>query len=779
MLRRKSSVNMTRSASYRLPHRIVRYLCLAMISTVVIFILSLIRMSMISARKLETGDLGSRPPPPPAGWESFEFLTRYYGGIKTLVTTQMNVPEYPRDQDELPLNGTTSSAGAAVDRDVPSSKAFHPYPDYWSEAYLAEYMPVQECFLDNRSTIRIPELQAFTGRPDGFPDNVMGSYELLGLPDDVCFERYGRLGPYGYGYGLRSGGTGAGQHGDMEGSAAVWETSPQVDYRNIDWAEAQSRCREANKARFNPAPFTSGSRSTATESLGLAGREMLAAAEPPGDVASTSDAEKSTLTAATALEKKKLPRTAVVIRTWDSFHYGEEEIIYLRSLISELALKSGGEYELHLLVQVRDVNIPIWADDDTYRKHLKACVPEEFWGIANLWSELQMAMVYPGLFDTYARGPGLPVHGVYRGLQMAIQNFAHHHQEYDFFWHWEMDIRYTGHIYDLFTRTTSWAKAQPRKGLWERNARFYVPSVHGTWEDFKQMVRVQTEMGTESANNLWSGVTGPGQSKPKADQPIWGPERPLDQNDWFEIENDPVPPTSYDKDKYVWGVGEEADLLTFNPMFDPEGTTWGLSIDVTGYNVSDPLGLPPRRAAIITAGRMSRRLLNTMHRETAIKKHHAFSEMWPATAALQHGYKAVYIPHPMFVDREWPTAYMASIVNAGRNGATGGARTSVFGFREHNLLGVTWYYNSGFAPNLWRRWLGARVDGEGGEEWEETGREVREEEKGGRKDRNGRLGGEGRMCLPPMLLHPIKDIVLPVEGIQEEAGHVVESDPGA
>jgi hypothetical protein len=147
--------------------------------------------------------------------------------------------------------------------------------------------------------------------------------------------------------------------------------------------------------------------------------------------------------------------------------------------------------------------------------------------------------------------------------------------------------------------------------------------------------------------------------------------------------------------------------------------------------------------------------------------------MWAATAALHHGYKAVFVPHPMFVDREWPTTYLASVMNAGRNGATGGSRTSVFGEREHNLLGMTWYYNAGFAPNIWKRWLGLKVNNEGGEEFEL----VTDEGRDG-KGVNGMRGGEGRMCLPPMLIHPVKNVELPVDQAVEEV-KVLENDPAS
>jgi hypothetical protein len=764
MLKRKSA-GTRRSKTYKIPQRIVRYLCLALISTLVIFMISLVRMSIVSSRKIEVGDLGERPPPPPPLWESFDFLTRYYGGIRTLVLSSANKPEYPLPEDEPPISNQTLIKESTIPvRNVSASQPFQPYTDQTTEAYLAEYVQVQECFLDAESTVRVPPLQFYSGRPSGFPENVMGSYELLGLAEDICFERYGRLGPYGLGYGLRNGGTGTGEHGDIEGSEAVWANG-YVDYRKVNWGEAQKLCYQANTARFETkTPYVQGPKTFSIFSDGHFDKRNIPA----------TGIQKSN---STAPPHKLLPRTAVVIRSWDDFEYREEDIMHLRAMISELSLGSGAEYDVHLLVQVKDeAKHPIWADENTYQQHLKDSVPEEFHDITTLWSVTQMLMLYQGIYDNFVRGPDLPAHGPYRGLQMAMQHFAHVHPEYDFFWHWEIDIRYTGHYYDLFSNFDSWTKEQPRKGLWERNARFYVPSVHGSWDDFKQMVRVQTEMGTESPNNLWSGLKGAktAADRPKGDKPIWGPERPQDPEDWFETENDPVPRVSYEKDKYIWGVGEDADLITLNPIFDPDGTTWLLASDITGYNSTE--GLPPRRAAIVTSSRMSKRLLTTMHRETALKNHHAFSEMWAPTTALHHGYKAVYVPHPMFVDREWPTEYLASIMNAGRNGATGGARTSVFGVAEHNMKGMTWYYNAGFAPNLWKRWLGFKVNNEGGEEFELT---INEGRSGKPLQVDDMRGGEGRMCLPPMLIHPVKGVELPVEGLKEQEEVVPESDPAA
>lgn len=832
---------------YRLPNKVIRCLCAAMIMTIVLLIFTLVRASQLENRRILAGQVEHAPLPPPV-WESFDFLTRYYGGVRNLVPLKDNVPQYPREEDEVAYNITVAEAesGGAVPKvhlrpgsstavnnnkgPMPSSVPFDQYPasallDSSATGGSSESAPAP-CFLDAQNTIRVPSVRHFNGVPNGFPRNAFGSFELLSLPEDICFERYGRFGPYGYGYSVRSGGLGIGEYGEKAGSESVWESMNPVNYANVDWADAQKRCYNANAHRFKPAhalapsvrgffigdgpdqatgaqhvarqvpdapptPPAAPAAAPASDAPAAAPANDAPAADAPVADAPASDvpapaAPPAQLTQPTSPEasvpQSDAPRTAVVIRCWDTFEWGEEDIMNLRALISELSLASSARYDVHLLVQVKnDAKYPIWAGDDFYQERVNT-VPAEFRGLVTLWTETQMLSLYQGIYDLYTRGPDLPVHGVYRGLQMALQHFAAAHPEYEYFWQWEMDIRYTGHNLDLFTKMENWALKQPRKGLWERNSRFYMPDVHGTWDDFRQMARVQSEVGVAGADNMWDGAVGKGRKgsqPPKAKaaasaEPVWGPVRATNPDDWFEPENDPKPPTTYEKDRYVWGVGEEADLITLNPIFDPQGTTWLLGDDITGYNETEGKK-PPRRAHIITASRMSRRLLRTMHLETAVKKHHAFPEMWPATAALQHGYKAVYVPHPVYVDREWPTQFMMQTFNGGRNGASGGSRTSVFGQREHNFMGVTWYYNAGFSANLYRRWLGLKINNDGGQEFEEMSDPNKDDSSVPMM-----RGGEGRMCLPPMLLHPIKGVELPVEsGKGEEGVAETAADPSS
>lgn len=743
----------------RLRPSIMRYACLGVAAILLLFMLSLVRFSQQSEKEVQQAIIHEKQNPKPPVWEDFPFLERYYGGVRALVSRKDNKPEYPLQDDEVTVPIEPAQPDPEIDiaeaetkppakrsleerAAVPDSVVFDPYPKYKSEEYIAEYGDKVDCFLDEKKTIQIPRVRVYEGIPQGFPDNAMGSAELVGLRHDICYDRFGRLGPYGLGYSLNKGGSGAQQEGEREGADLVWKDYPEVDFTKVKWADVQQRCNAANSHRFKDLPEPKVERFSSMP-VGKNAKRLDSNDEDEEQVpADNASKEASTKP---RIGRSKIPRTAVVIRTWWDYQYTPEDLIYLRSIISELNVLSGGKYTVHFLIHVKDDNAQIWSDDEVYERVLRDSLPEEFRGMGTLWTERQMFLVYGGLEETWMRG--LPVHGVYRSTFMPMQYFAYQHPEYDFFWHWEMDIRTTNHWYHLFESVSNWARKQPRKYLWERNSRFYIPAKHGSWEDFSHMVRIQTDQGTSSANNVWSGLRAGGREPNSADQkvagdrPIWGPERPLD-DDVAMPDIDVEPPVSFEKDKYTWGVGEDADLITFNPLFDPDGTTWLLADDTTGYN--NARGRPPRRTAIITASRLSRKLLLAMHKELSHNRHTMFSEMWPASCALHHGLKAVYVPHPEYIDRRWPTSYLEKTFNGGRNGATGGARTSVFGDREHNFRGTTWYYNAGFPEVLWHRWLGMKIFNAGGEIFE--------------------MEGEGRMCLPGVLLHPIKRVELVQEG---------------
>ncbi|OAP64108.1 hypothetical protein AYL99_00080 [Fonsecaea erecta] len=520
---------------------------------------------------------------------------------------------------------------------------------------------IEPCYVDEERGIMPPTISAYKGLPQGMSAPLFGSQNVLGIDDQICYDRINRLAPYGLGFEEEEGGLGRHPEGDNEGLEQV----APVNWRGVKWHDAQQRCLLKNSDRLQS-------------------------------------------------------RTAFVFRTWNTFHYTAYHIAMLRAIISELALTSGGQYTVHFLIHVQDDTLPIWASRELYNQVLRDSLPEEFWGLGTLWSVAQMKLIYPPPFpDSIINFSGGDIYEAYRSLHFPLQYFASQNPQYDYFWQWEMDMRVTGHYYELLHQIESWAEKQPRDYAWERSATFYIPSLHDySFENYTQSTIQEVHARNET--------------------PITGPQIPPER--LLNIPEQQIPD----------GNDEITDLITLNPLFNPEHTRWAFHDDITGYNVTRD-GRPPTRASLITASRMSRRLLLLMHEETYRNKHTMFPEMFPASIALHYGLKAIYAPLPVYFDRDWPSAHADEVFNnapvslehtkAGMDHGQGhfhGAGGSVFGPGEHVFRGATYYSNAGFAGYLWRRWLG-RENGNDELAWESEGGP-----------------GGGRMCLPMMVLHPVK-----------------------
>ncbi|KAF3937685.1 hypothetical protein ABW19_dt0201675 [Dactylella cylindrospora] len=660
--------------------RCTRRQCLAFLG-IVILLSILIPVGMMLRRKA-IRDIESRrgwgygmPGMDENGWPMWEFtfkdLNHNYGGINELVPKEDNLPEFPPEGE---LSGPPTEISYSTTYSTPSPTPFNPYPDYRSESYQDEfagkYVPCRSFEEGKVLDASEPLVKVFEGIPWRKSDPILGSSTLLGLNDSVCFERTNLLTPYGFGDDTSK---------ELKDD---WKNATSLSFKNVNWGELQDECVLRNKARFNPSPTS------------VTGEVPIWTPPPPPK---EEKPEGSKMKRDDSVSNYR-PRTAIVLRAWESFQFMPDDIINLRRMITELSLFSGGEYQIHIIVDVKNFDIPIWSDKKTYQKTLERLVPKEFWGITELVNEPMMAAWYWGA----------GWHDSYRSLFMPLQVFSKNHPEYDFVWQWEMDMRLIGDHYHFLETLAKWAKKQPRRELWERSTRHYVPSVHGTWEQYSKWV-----------SSLY----------PEANSTIWGPVYPRE----FIPIDPPKPPTATpEEDNFEWGVGEEADLITLLPMFDPIGGTWSLRTACNGY-AEGPETLP-RRAAIVTASRLSKRLLWRMHSENSQRKHTCAAEMWPATTCLHHGLKAVYAPHPIWFERDWQNmTYVESVFNGGTKGAV--VRESVFGVMEHNYSGTSWYFNTRWARDLYRRWMGYEYKG-GGREWEKE---------------------HGNLCLNGVLLHPVKD----------------------
>src|SRR5690606_6639918 len=231
---------------------------------------------------------------------------------------------------------------------------------------------------------------------------------------------------------------------DAEGEAVeggYWSGSmpmQKIDWRGVDWGKLTDRCVEKNKHRFWQPP------KTLEKHQPLAQLPLITTKEPTPEEM-----------------KGKVPRTAILIRLWDEYQYTKNDYLNLRALISETTMATGGQYQVHLLIHVKDNKVPIWSHPDVYQTRLNK-IPEEFRGIATLWNEELSRFVYSSITQ---QGASQPIHGVYRSLFMPVQIFAMQHPEYQFFWNWEYDTRNIGHYLSFLQGMDKFAEAQPRKHL--------------------------------------------------------------------------------------------------------------------------------------------------------------------------------------------------------------------------------------------------------------------------------------------------------------------------
>lgn len=619
---------------------------------------------------------------------------------------------------------------------VTQAVAYKPFPKYntpaWRKQWKGEYVPCvgPRGVSLNQSTD--DEIQVYRGIPAGFPPAYAGGYDVVGLDNNVCFDRYSRYGPYGYG------------DDQFPEEVKDWKAPKTIpEWKEVQWGALQDECLERNKNRYRQNARTP---TVKIPSTALPEPHIASAA-----FASPTDTSKSNLENRQNNEQKYRHRTAVLIRAWTGYEYEENDITAIRAMISELSLQSGGEYQVFLYVHVKDRGLAIFDDQATYDRVLRENVPEELRDIAILWTENIFPKWYPKVMDWQ----------VYWQQFMCLQWFSLTHPEFDYIWNWETDARYTGHHYHFFEKISEFADKQPRKLLWERNKRYYIPSIHGDYQSFVESTHI--DVLNASAHSL-------------IPNPVWGPS-PYKKADPPQKPLGPVPPTSFDEDKFEWGVNEPADFITLLPMWDPRNTTWSYKDKIWNYlpdtrpifSAEDPAAdrfTHPdfveidRRVFINTVVRFSKRMLQAMHEENLVGRSMQ-AEMWPSTVALQHGLKAVYAPHPIFNDRHWPAAYSEAIFDTASSVDlwTGAAETVRQGAwteeadspynhdREYNFQGWSWYYASRFPRNLYRRWLNwpiVRQDWGGPEEV-----------NGGEKGSDGQAE-ERRMCLPGMLLHPVK-----------------------
>ena len=225
---------------------------------------------------------------------------------------------------------------------------------------------------------------------------------------------------------------------------------------------------------------------------------------------------------------------------------------------------------------------------------------------------------------------------------------------------------------------------------------------------------------------------------------IWGAERTTG------IEPiGPEPPTeSSENDNYEWGVGEEADLINLAPVFNPVGSSFLHKDSVDHY--TDGKKTPRRATGTSQMIRMSKRLLRAMHHGQVALGSHMAPEMFPYSTALHHGLKLVVFPLPVYLDYAKTPKDMNRIFNHDEGKSLLNSPYKYEDIWRRMSYWSTLDSQTNYPDELYKRWLGyvsitlflvqlRRLAGLGADLLQSG-------------------DPTERLCLPGLLLHPIKGV---------------------
>ena len=211
------------------------------------------------------------------------------------------------------------------------------------------------------------------------PVAMFGSYNATGLGSDFCLDRHARYDPYGY------------DEGDLEsnGGKPKSNRASKVKWDQVDWGYLQGDCLWRNQFRYEPLQFANR-----TTTLWMPREEDVQ------DVDNTivlpdDGSQQSKSSRLWKSSQKYKQRTAIVLRTGETNEWTIDTMQYIRSMIVELSLHSGSEYEVIIMVESSVPSTNMFGDDASYQQTLKKIVPDEFKNITILFNRQLLEAWYP------------------------------------------------------------------------------------------------------------------------------------------------------------------------------------------------------------------------------------------------------------------------------------------------------------------------------------------------------------------------------------------------
>ncbi len=208
---------------------------------------------------------------------------------------------------------------------------------------------------------------------------MFGSYNATGLASDFCLDRHARYDPYGYDEGdVESNG---GKRKSNRASKAQWD--------KVDWGYLQGDCLSRNQYRYEPPQFTNR-----TTTFWMPREEDIQNVDDTIVLPDDGPQESKSYRLWKSSQKYR-QRTAIVLRTGESNEWTIDTMQYIRSMIVELSLHSGAEYEVIIMVEISDASANIFDNDASYQQTLKKAVPDEFRSSTILFNRQLLDKWYP------------------------------------------------------------------------------------------------------------------------------------------------------------------------------------------------------------------------------------------------------------------------------------------------------------------------------------------------------------------------------------------------
>ena len=194
---------------------------------------------------------------------------------------------------------------------------------------------------------------------------LLGSLDA-GLDFSACFDAKSRYRPYGFADD---------EEEASEPISSMWGT--------VDWGSLQRTCLASNAARYAHVDVANSSSSVVFR-------------QPSDDDFDNADSALHFPQDKSRAVKSREKRTAIVYQVYDWTEWTVDALQYLRSLVMEMNLHTGGEYELVVLVAVADTNEAIFEFSEVYAQVMDGSVPKEFRNASMLFNTDLLKAWYPG-----------------------------------------------------------------------------------------------------------------------------------------------------------------------------------------------------------------------------------------------------------------------------------------------------------------------------------------------------------------------------------------------